>query len=371
MHHLRPLCRAALALSGLLGALLLLPGCDGAPEADHAELPRPVYVEPARLEPAREQVTLSGQLRALDESPLAFRVTGPVRDLPVSEGERVAAGTLLARMDPRDYQRQVAALEEGLSEARAARELAQTELRRLQRAAEGPGVTELQLDQARAALAQATARLERTREELTTARDAVADTRLEASADGVLARRLVEPGEMVQAGQPVVLFQDVSGLEVTVDLPERLLLSDALTGTPLVRLPTLDDTWHRARLVHRAGIPSPGTGTWRARLRLEEPPAEARPGMRARVRLQPDAPYDHPTWLLPLGALDDREQPRVWRLDDEHALEPVPVVVLGLQGDRLRLASDELAVGDWVVTVGAAFLRAGQRVTPLEVEASQ
>ncbi|RLK50992.1 RND family efflux transporter MFP subunit [Alkalispirillum mobile] len=354
-----------------LGLALLLVGCDDAPEADHSDLPRPVYVEPARLQPALELVTLPGQLRAHDESPLAFRVSGPVDELPLSEGDRVSAGDLLARMDPRDYQRRVDGLKEALAEAEAARSLAETEKRRLRRAAEGPGVTELQLDQARAALAQASARVERTRQELESARDNLQDTRLQAPTDGVLAQRMVEPGQMVEAGQPVVLFQNTDSLDVTVDIPERLLVGGALTGPLQVRLPMLGEALHRARLVHRASTPSPATGTWRIRLRLDEPPDGASPGMRARVLLQPAIDEDS-VWLMPMGALDDREdEPRVWRLREDDTLEPVPVTVLGLQADRLQLAAEALNVGDRVVSVGAVFLREGQRVTPLEVEASR
>jgi multidrug efflux pump subunit AcrA (membrane-fusion protein) len=54
------------------------------------------------------RLTFPGTVQAADRAELAFRVSGPLVELPVVEGDLVEQGQLIARIDPRDYQIAVA-----------------------------------------------------------------------------------------------------------------------------------------------------------------------------------------------------------------------------------------------------------------------
>jgi HlyD family secretion protein len=56
--------------------------------------------------PAETEIRLSGNIEA-HESLVSFKVTGRIVELPIEEGQAVAAGQLLARLDGSDYRQQV------------------------------------------------------------------------------------------------------------------------------------------------------------------------------------------------------------------------------------------------------------------------
>ena len=87
----------------ITSALLLLAGCGGGEEApEQAPVARPVKVMTVGGPAGGGEFTFPGRVAAGEQVDLAFRVGGPLIELPVQEGEKVNKGQVVARIDPRD-----------------------------------------------------------------------------------------------------------------------------------------------------------------------------------------------------------------------------------------------------------------------------
>ena len=92
------------------GAVLCVVLIDWRPRPE----PEPVLVRPlkttvvgAALAPASRRYP--GRVHANEEVNLAFQVAGPLVEFPIKKGARVGKGALLARIDPRDFENNLAA----------------------------------------------------------------------------------------------------------------------------------------------------------------------------------------------------------------------------------------------------------------------
>jgi multidrug efflux system membrane fusion protein len=86
-------------------SLVLLSACGQNEEpAKTVETIRPVKLMKAGGLLAGKTRKLPGTVRAADRVDLAFQVPGTLVELPVKEGQTVKKGTLVARIDPRDYE---------------------------------------------------------------------------------------------------------------------------------------------------------------------------------------------------------------------------------------------------------------------------
>ncbi|MCB1808912.1 MAG: efflux RND transporter periplasmic adaptor subunit, partial [Candidatus Competibacteraceae bacterium] len=80
------------------------------PESAAAAISTPRLVKTLILDSATQGdgLVLPGRVQAAERTQLAFQVGGPLIELPVVEGQQVQKGDLLARLDPRDYENQLA-----------------------------------------------------------------------------------------------------------------------------------------------------------------------------------------------------------------------------------------------------------------------
>ena len=79
--------------------------CQGKKKATLSELPRPVRViKVEALGTFNHQYT--GTVTARNFSILAFRLPGTLTEVNVNTGQKIKKGTVIARIDPYDYQRQ-------------------------------------------------------------------------------------------------------------------------------------------------------------------------------------------------------------------------------------------------------------------------
>jgi len=319
--------------------------------------------------------TYPGRVQAAQRVPLAFRVGGPVVEIRVSKGQRVAAGEVLARIDTRDYEVQVKNLEAQLAATRAQQVQATESYQRVRGLYEHDNASKADFDNARAALDVSQAQVEATEQALKAARLSLADTELRAPTAGTVADRLVEAHQTVAAGQPIVRFQGAGAMEVLIHVPEREIGDltskepagitvnfDALSGSePL-----------NARVKEFATETDSQTQTFPVTLELEgQPSADLMPGMTASVRwLMGNGVTHHQTKVVPLGSVgtDDTGRTFVWRVEPSSMeIERVDVTTGALTDSGLEILSG-LENTDRILAAGIHFVSEGQVVRPLETD---
>lgn len=349
----------------LLAALAA--GCGGnngeAEFAATGEHRSPVRVADVEVSEAARMLQLPGVLRPAQRAQPAFLQPGYLAERRVARGERVTAGQPLATLaNP--------ALAPALSAAQArVRELDE---RLVQLEAEYERVVELsarglasadQLDRAlagrnatRAAREQALAGLEEAREQL-------GEATLRAPFAGVVSDLLVEPGDFVAAGQPVLVLSGDGPLEVELKLPEGVS-RQLEPGMPAQVRSLVSGVTIQARIrelgVARAGMLAPALVELPA-----GPVADAgwEPGLSVQVMLARPA---ETALTVPLSAVVDpgTGRTRVYRVVEGRAVL-TPVEVGRPMGARVAV-NGELKAGDEVVVAGHQQLLDGDllRIVP-------
>jgi multidrug efflux pump subunit AcrA (membrane-fusion protein) len=196
------------------------------------------------------------------------------------------------------------------------------------------------VEQARAAIIQARSRIDEIDTKLR-------DTRSIAPFDGVISKKLVEVGDPVQPGQPLVFFANTSQLQIQVEVPARLMPGVKLGMIVPARL-DVGDVNVQARVARIFPIADPERHTVTVKLDLP-PGAPGGAGMYAEVMVNDINARVRDLPVVPKQAL-------VWR-------GSLPgVYVVGEENQReLRL----VRTGDEVGTDGVAILsglRAGERI---------
>jgi RND family efflux transporter MFP subunit len=207
--------------------------------------PVSVRLAPVISKPLELELLVLGRVTHARDLRLAFKTGGVVAELLVEEGERVTRGQVLARLDKSE-------LKAGLAQARAGLDKAKRDLARvrgLESQAVLPGSTREDAETARVVAAAQVRGLHWNLETAT----------ITADCDGVVLKRLAEPGEVVGPGQPILVVGDESaGVRVEFGLPARDLDRVAIGESVTVRLDGTSNS-HPSTIVDLAPTLSPGT----------------------------------------------------------------------------------------------------------------
>jgi RND family efflux transporter MFP subunit len=300
--------------------------------------------------PASRTVRAAGTVAARDAWTLAFAGGGVVGEVLVREGQPVRRGQLLASLDTTPLAAQARQAHEALAKASRDRD----RIRSLA-AQEAAPATAAQDAETGLEVAAAAARA---------ADFALARARLVARDDGWVDRRLVEPGEVVGPGQPVLSVSGRGGgFVVRAGLADRDVLGLPLGTQAGVVLDARPGERLAGTVTEIARSPSPATGTWEIEVRLHRAPADLLAGLTARVEIaRPVAAAGS----VPLAAVleGDGAGGVVFTVDGARARR-VPVRIAFLQGDVAVLSSGLDGV-QAVVVDGASRLADGVpvRVAP-------
>lgn len=330
----------------LLCAALAAAACTSAP-APEATPPPLVRGHKVMATPACA-IELRGQVAPRSRIRLGFKQPGIIAAILVREGDRVAAGQTVARLDDVDARSAVRM-------ARAAHDKAQRDADRAARlATEGALATSLR-DDARSQLEAATAQLQQ-------AEDALARTRLAAPATGTVFMRTAEPGEMLGSGSPVLVVDTTNALEVEAgaSLGEARRLRPGLEAS---LVPEEGDPVP-GRVTSVAITPNAADGLYAVEVAPRTTPRAWRPGALFRVRIEPGD--DAAAIRIPLEALvhrQDRDYAFVLKLGNSGSAVVAmrPITSGAAEGREISVVSG-LEAGEEIVAEGAYFLQDGQAV---------
>lgn len=349
-------------------AAALLAGCsDTAP-------PRPdplVATGIVAASPRQHGLRLNGIVAARIDSALAFRVPGQVQARLVLRGQRVRKGQPLLVLDDEDLSLAAAqatgeaeAAARAVVAAEAAATRAQADEARQRGLVAAGSLSAQAYDAVFAAAQAATADLAAARARATAAGAAArlaANQRryatLVADADGIVADILVEPGQMVMAGQPAVRLARAGPREVVVTVPE--MLRGALPARAMAMVPATGQTFP-AVLRELASAADPLTRSFEARYALSGGDALL-PGQTATLDLVEDR-GDVAPLMVPLAALIDRGRgAAVWVVGKDRRLVRRAIATGDVIDNSVEVRRG-LKAGERVVVAGAHLLSERQRV---------
>src|SRR3979411_367996 len=162
---------------------------------------KPVLVAAVHYQPQVPDRSFVGTVRPRIESDLGFRVTGKIQKRLVEVGPRVSAGQALAMLDEVDLKLQA---EQADAEFRAATGVVAQAVAAESRATDlkvKGWSTQAQGEQAKATADEARARLNRAERSVDLTKNSLSYATLMADAPGVVTATLIEPGQVVAAGQ--------------------------------------------------------------------------------------------------------------------------------------------------------------------------
>ncbi|WP_019615640.1 efflux RND transporter periplasmic adaptor subunit [Psychromonas ossibalaenae] len=361
-------------LSGTIFMGSLLSGCDSAESAAvQAETVRPVKLITIGDSDFQKNRIFPAELAANQQADLAFRINGELVKLDLIEGQQVKKGQLLAQLDDRDAKN-------NLLNAEANYDLAELDFQRKQQLLKQKLISKAEFDSARATLKS-------TKSALNSAQDQLKYTRLTAPFSGVVAKVESDNYQMIQAAQVVLALQGNQLLDVTIQVPESLIISldkNKLNKQyqPQIRFVSQgpnDDTYP-VRYKERSSKVSPGTQTYAVTFSFAPPKnLYVIPGMSAELLLDMSAIYRSQLSeenrgsieVLPQSAIvksDIDGTTNVWRFNTaNNRLEAVNVTLGQIRTNGIEVLSG-LNKGDQIVAVGAFAVKAGMEVKPLRWE---
>ncbi|AIR89754.1 efflux RND transporter periplasmic adaptor subunit [Pseudomonas cremoricolorata] len=325
------------------------------------QAPRPALVVQPFVAVAGSE-SYPGEVRARLEPPLAFRIPGKVSKRLVEEGQRVKANQPLAELDPQDVRLQLQANRAQVAAAQANLALVGAERDRYQKLLDRQMVSRSQYDNAENLYRAGLARLSQAKAEFDVAGNQADYAVLRAPQDGVIARRQIEVGQVVAAGQTVFNLAVDGEREVQISLPEQQYARFAIGQPVSVELWSQPNARYEGCIRELSPAADPQSRTFAARIAFAGQ-APAQLGQSARVFIGAGSTT---TLSLPLAAVSAEQGQRyVWRVTPQNRLQRVNVQ-LGAYGSDSVPVLEGIAAGDWIVAAGGHVLREGQQVRPVD-----
>jgi RND family efflux transporter MFP subunit len=272
----------------------------------------------------------------------------------------VVAGQPLATLDEVDLKLQA---EQAEAEQRAATgvltQAAAAETRAVELKQKG-WTTQAQVEQAKATADEARARLNRAERSVELTNNSLSYATLLADAPGVVTATLIEPGQVVAAGQTAIRVARLAEKEVVVAIPETML-ARARSGDARVSVWSNPGKRYVARLRELAPSADAMTRTYLAKFSIPQADDDVQLGMTATLSLSDSA--SAPVARLPLSALFDQgDGPSLYVADPKSgAITRQRVTVQAYESDDVLIAGG-IDEGADVVVAGVQKLDPAQKV---------
>jgi len=332
-------------------------------EAGTAEQAK-VYVKVATpvIGGAGTTLALPGSLQGEVQSPISARASGYLKRWTHDIGSRVAKGELLAEIESPEIDQQLSQAMAAKQESEATLALATSTRTRWEELRRTGMVAQQQLDERRGAEAQARASLAAAEANVERLRQLQAFKRITAPFAGVIIKRNVDVGDLIDAGaaRPLFILTTTDPLRVSVDVPQSYAHLVKVGQAVTITQGELRGKSFQGKVARTSGSIDAASRTMQVEVALPNRDGALMPGAYVQVSL-PLAAGDG--MVIPTNALMFRgDGMRVASVDADGRVKLLPVrvgrnfgqsveVLDGIQGkERLVLnPSDSLAEGDQVV----------------------
>ncbi len=305
-----------------------------------------VSVEVVKAAPRPISASFNGTaaLDARSDAQVVAKTSGIAQRVLAEEGQHVRAGQLLVQLD--SGQQELRVQQTAAEVGKLSRNLARSEQLATQKMVSANDVDQLRFD------------LQNARAALNLAKLDLSYTRVTAPIPGVIAQRMIKPGNLVQISTPIFRIVDTDRLEATLNVPERNL--DVIKpGLPVtLGVDALPGKTFNGSIARISPVVDSGSGTFRVVCAFSSG-GLLQPGMFGRIAIVFDQRAN--ALAIPRTALlEDDAQPAVFTVRNGKAMR-VPVKTGYTEGEWVEVR-EGLSAGDPVVTAGKSALRDGVAV---------
>lgn len=304
----------------------------------------------ARTESWTPAIKAVGSIEAVNGIQVANEVPGVIEEINFESGDVVKRGDVLIRLN--------AEIDEAaLRTRRAEAQLAKQEFQRVSDLLPKRAVSQSQYDEAKANFDAAKARVNEAEAQLS-------KKIIRAPFDGTLGIRMVDQGEYIATGTPIVEINMLDPIYVDYTLSEKDL-PNVETGYPVVAtVAAVPEQTFDGKVSAINTSVNPETRTVRIRATLANPESQLRPGMFATIETQ--QPNDKDVVTVPRTAISYNTYGDfvfvVEKNDQGDLVVNRRTVTSGETRDGRAAVLSGLKAGETVVSKGLLRLRAGQKV---------
>jgi multidrug efflux system membrane fusion protein len=328
----------------------------------------PIVAVPARTADVDVYLNALGTVTPLRTVTVRSRVEGQLLRMLFEEGQVVKEGQLLAEIDPRAFQVQLMQSEGQMARDRALLENARLDLERYRTLFEQDSIAKQQVDTQAALVRQYEGAVKVDQSQIDNARLQLAYARITAPIDGRAGLRLVDPGNIVRAGDAtgLVVITQLAPIAVVFTVPQDNLPAVMKRMQSGEKPPV--EAWDRelkARLASGAlasvdNLVDPTTGTVKLKAQFANDGTPLFPNQFVNVRMKLDTVRD--ATVIPAAAIQRGSQGMfVYVVQPDQTVKLRPVKLGPVDGQRQAIA-EGLAPGDLVVSDGMDRLRDGAMV---------
>lgn len=160
-----------------------------------------------------------GRIRAVRRSQLGFERGGMLASVAVDDGQRIAAGTIMAQLDQRALEAERAAAQAAVDDAKANAQLAAATAKRQTSLQKKGNSSKQRLDESTFGAQSATARAATAQAQLEAVKVALTLSQLIAPFDGIVVQRMADEGTVLAPGTPIFDFEETGAREFVTGVP--------------------------------------------------------------------------------------------------------------------------------------------------------
>lgn len=331
-----------------------------------------------------DHADFTGRTDADQKVEIRARVRGYLKEIRFTDGDEVKAGDVLFQIDPRPFEYAVQNAEGQKKQWEAKKMRAQADVERYERLVPTGAATPQDLEKAKADRDEATAAIQSAEAQIETAKLDVEFACIKAPVAGQIGRSLVNKGNLIQGSGAVdellATIISVDPTYVYFDVDQRLLLRfrdrarasyPPTTTQPDVRdlkipvfvgLATEQGYPHQGVIDFADNEVDPVTGTIRVRARYDNSKRVFKAGLFVRVQVPMSDPYS--ALLVSERAIGTEQGEKfVLTVNDQKVVEQRFVKLGSLEPGGLRVITQGLKPGEWVVVNGLQRARPGKPVS--------
>jgi RND family efflux transporter MFP subunit len=318
-----------LTFVGALASAVVLQSCtDSKGNANIPTNSEPIPVRVIQLQKSvgHQIIKASGQLTTNDETILGFKTSGIVNTILIKEGDFVKKGQLLATLDLREIDAHVA-------QARFGYEKAQRDFDRVKNLYQDSVATLEQLQDAETGLAVA-------KEQLAAAGFNRNFSSIYAKANGYVLRKFVNPGQVVDVGDPIVMTNGAGTAKwiLKIGVSDKQWSDINIGDSSTVTIDAFSDRTFEAKVVRKWESADPQTGAFTIELEVKQGGARFANGMFGTAELS--SKIKQTSWSVPYESVLDANDNDgfVFITNDNKKAQKQPVVIESFDGKTIESA---------------------------------